>query len=155
MIRLVNQFDSSEHLPSSMIASSGGACSSTSCSCSCIVTTVLVCVVSARMTPRLANTGARTPKRAWQRIALSAVIIPLVILLFILSVLAALSDEADLGKTGVMGVFMTPLLYIVYLVYISKNTVQRKKFIWLHILLFVAWFVLCVVEMAVWMNIHG
>ena len=144
MIRLVNQFDSSEHLPSTMVASGGANCSSCTSSSSCIVTAVVISVVSARMTPRLANTGARTPKRAWQRIALSAAIFPLVILSVFLGI-----QTFDVGL-GAMAFVIPPFIYLGYLAYISWGTAKRIKFVGLHILLVVAWLALSVVEVMVW-----
>lgn len=140
MIRLVNQFDSSEHLPSTMVASGGANCSTTSSSCSCIVTAIVASVVSARMVPKLADARVLTPKRSVLRITLSAAIFPLIVLS---SLLIAIHPFF----------FGLPvLIYIGYLGVISRGSVRPKKFIMLHIVLVVAWLAVSVAEMVAWMN---
>lgn len=140
MIRLVNQFDSSEHLPSTMVASGGANCSTTSSSCSCIVTAIVASVVSARMVPKLADARVLTPKRSVLRITLSAAIFPLIILS---SLLIAIHPFF----------FGLPvLIYIGYLGVISRGSVRPKKFIMLHIVLVVAWLAVSTLEMVAWMN---
>lgn len=140
MIRLVNQFDSSEHLPSTMVASGGANCSTTSSSCSCIVTAIVASVVSARMVPKLADARVLTPKRSVLRITLSAAIFPLIIL----SSLLITIHPFFLG--------LPLLIYIGYLGVISRGSVRPKKFIMLHIVLVVAWLAVSVAEMVAWMN---
>ena len=144
MIRLVNQFDSSEHLPSTMVASGGANCSSTSSSCSCIVTAIVASAVSARMVPKLTDTVALTPKRALLRVTLSAAIFPLIILSSLFILLIEFIHPFFLG--------LPLLIYIGYLGVISWGSVRPKKFIMLHIVLVVAWLAVSVLEMAAWMN---
>ena len=144
MIRLVNQFDSSEHLPSTMVASGGANCSTTSSSCSCIVTAIVASVVSARMVPKLADARVLTPKRSVLRITLSAAIFPLIILSSLLILLIESIHPFFLG--------LPLLIYIGYLGVISRGSVRPKKFIVLHIVLVVAWLAVSVAEMAAWMS---
>jgi hypothetical protein len=143
MIRLVNQFDSSEHLPSTMVASGGANCSTCSSSCSCIVTAVVASVVSARMVPKLLEAGSTTPKLVMQRRVISAAIIPLIILSLFLSI--ALD-----GNPAVLA--LSVIMYIGYLAVITRGTARPKKFILLHILLIVAWLAVSVLEMIGWMQ---
>ena len=141
MIRLVNQFDSSEHLPSTMVASGGANCSSCSSSCSCIVTAIVVSVVSARMVPKLADARVSTPQRSILRIMLSVAIFPLIILssIFILYL-----------KIHPFWLGLSALIYVGYLGAISRGTVRRIRFIVLHILLSVVWLAVSALEMLVW-----
>ena len=140
MIRLVNQFDSSEHLPSTMVASGGANCSTTSSSCSCIVTAIVASVVSARMVPKLADARVLTPKRSVLRITLSAAIFPLIIL----SSLLITIHPFFFG--------LPVLIYMGYLGVISRGSVRRIRFIVLHIVLVVAWLAVSTLEMVAWMN---
>ena len=142
MIRLVNQFDSSEHLPSTMVASGGANCSSTTSSCSCIVTAIVASVVSARMVPKLTDASALTPKRALLRATLSAAIFPLIILSSLLILFIEFIHPFFLG--------LPLLIYIGYLGVISRGSVRPKKFIMLHIVLVVAWLAVSVAEMVAW-----
>lgn len=142
MIRLVNQFDSSEHLPSNLVAPGGGGCCTTS-SCSCIVSAVVASVVSARMVPKLKEDGVAVAKVSTARTVLSAAIIPFIILSLFLT--------ASLEFGGFLGL---PLfIYIGFLIYVSDGAVQRGKFIVLHILLIAVWAALSVAEMFGWMAI--
>lgn len=143
MIRLVNQFDSGEYLPSTLVASGGENCSTCSSSCSCIVTAVAVSVLSARMVPKLKASEDATVHSPVPRKVIAAAILPLLLLPF------GVAIHFDWPSL----IALSPIIYIAFLLYMARGAERPDKFVVSHILLILGGLAVSVVEMIVWANI--
>lgn len=140
MIRLSNQFDPPNAIPSTFSASGGSGCCSCSCSC-CVVTTLCVSGVSARMMYQLeTKQPATTGYNAFK--VLVGLCFPLVTLIGLMLLIFQLES------------FL--LLMVVYLPVMwgfIGNLKDKTRFFAISITLMIAYIVVSILEIVVWFGL--